>query len=62
MNIPYLPLQQVTDSHAEEIQRAVARVVASGWYLKGEETKSFEQEFAAYTGMNRCVEIGRAHV
>ena len=55
MNIPYLPLQQVTDSHAEEIQRAVARVVASGWYLKGEETKSFEQEFAAYTGMNRCV-------
>ena len=45
MNIPYLPLQQVTDSHAEEIQRAVARVVASGWYLKGEETKSFEQEF-----------------
>lgn len=55
MNIPYLSLQQITAQHAEEIQQAVTRVVAGGWYLKGSETKAFEQEFAKYTGMDRCV-------
>lgn len=33
----------------------MARIVDGGWYLKGNETKAFEQEFAEYTGMGRCV-------
>lgn len=55
MNIPYLSLHKITAQHAEEIQRAVSRAVDSGWYLKGSETKAFEQEFSEYTGMSRCV-------
>lgn len=55
MNIPYLSLHKITAQHAEEIQHAVSRAVDSGWYLKGSETKAFEQEFSEYTGMSRCV-------
>lgn len=55
MNISYLSLHKITAQHAEEIQHAVSRVVDSGWYLKGSETKAFEQEFSEYTGMKRCV-------
>ena len=33
-----------------EIDAAVARVLASGWYILGEETAAFEREFAAYCG------------
>lgn len=33
----------------------MSRAVDSGWYLKGSETKAFEQEFSEYTGMSRCV-------
>lgn len=55
MNIPYLSLHKITAQHAEEIQHAVSRAVDSRWYLKGSETKAFEQEFSEYTGMSRCV-------
>lgn len=55
MNIPYLSLHKITAQHAEEIQHAVSRAVDSGWYLKGSETKAFEQEFSEYTGMSRCI-------
>lgn len=55
MNIPYLSLHKITAQHAEEIQHAVSRAVDSGWYLKGSETKAFEQEFSEYTGMSCCV-------
>lgn len=55
MNIPYLSLHKITAQHAEEIQHAVSHAVDSGWYLKGSETKAFEQEFSEYTGMSRCV-------
>lgn len=55
MDIPYLSLHKITAQHAEEIQHAVSRAVDSGWYLKGSETKAFEQEFSEYTGMSRCV-------
>ena len=34
-----------------EIER-VAEVLRSGWYVLGNEVKSFEEEYAAYTGGN----------
>ena len=45
-----------------EIDAAVARVLASGWYILGREVAGFEAEFAATLGLGQAVEIGRAHV
>lgn len=39
----------------EEIDDAVARVLASGWYLLGDELDAFEAEYATYTGSRHCV-------
>lgn len=56
--IPYLPLKKVTASHLEEIEVAIAKVVESGWYLKGEATERFENDYAAYIGTQYCVGCG----
>lgn len=56
--IPYLPLKKVTASHLEEIEAAIAKVVESGWYLKGEATEHFENDYAAYIGTQYCVGCG----
>ncbi|RDX35476.1 DegT/DnrJ/EryC1/StrS family aminotransferase, partial [Arcobacter sp. HD9-500m-PIT-SAG03] len=37
-------------SHKDEIQEAINRVLDSGWYILGEEVKSFEKEFATFVG------------
>jgi dTDP-4-amino-4,6-dideoxygalactose transaminase len=38
-----------------EIDAAVARALASGWYILGSEGAAFEQEFAAWLGAKRAV-------
>ena len=43
---------------ASEIQQAVTRVIASGWFVLGPEVKAFEQEFAAYCQSEHCVTLG----
>lgn len=58
MMISYLDLKRVTAMHAEEIRRAVDGVVASGWYLQGEQTQAFEAEYARYIGTDHCVGCG----
>lgn len=57
-NIPYLSLKAITSMHGDEIRDAVTRVVAGGWYLHGEETRLFEEEYARYTGFGHCVACG----
>ncbi len=41
----------------DEIGDAIKRVLDSGWYILGEETTSFETEFARYTGAEYCVGV-----
>ena len=55
--IDYLPLKRITAMHADEIDEAVGRVVKGGWYLKGEATTSFEQDFARYIGTQHCIGV-----
>ena len=38
-----------------ELDDAIARVLASGWYLLGKELQDFEAEYAAYTDSQHCV-------
>lgn len=44
--IPFLRLTDTTAPLAEELKEAAARVIDSGWYLNGPETKAFERELA----------------
>ena len=55
MNVPFLDLKAINARHAAELKAAAARVIDSGWYILGEEVKSFEGEFAAWTGSPHCV-------
>ena len=56
--IKFLDLKGVTDSHSNEIHKAVSRVVDSGWYLQGEENKRFEENYANYIGTDYCIGVG----
>lgn len=56
--IEYLELKKITALHADEINAAVTRVVNSGWYLQGGETRRFEEQYAAFTGTKYCVGCG----
>ena len=55
MNIPFLDLKAINARHAAELKAAAARVIDSGWYVLGEEVKSFESEYAAWVGLPHCV-------
>lgn len=50
LNADYLELK-------DEIDQAVARVLAGGWYILGQETAAFEAEFAAFCGLPYCVGV-----
>jgi len=39
------------------VDEAIARVVASGWYVQGPEHEAFETEFAAYCGVPHCIGV-----
>jgi dTDP-4-amino-4,6-dideoxygalactose transaminase len=57
-NIPYLSLKAITDLHKQEIHDAVSRVIDSGWYLRGEATRQFEEQYAHFIGALHCVGCG----
>ncbi|MBR3656057.1 MAG: DegT/DnrJ/EryC1/StrS family aminotransferase [Prevotella sp.] len=56
--IKYLDLKAVNSLYDEEIRSAVRRVLDSGWYLKGEATRRFEQHYAEYIGTRYCIGCG----
>lgn len=50
MSIPFLDLGAAYRELQADIDAAVARCLASGYYIGGPEVESFEEEFAAYCG------------
>jgi dTDP-4-amino-4,6-dideoxygalactose transaminase len=44
-------------AHKQEIDNAIRRVLESGWYIFGDEVKTFEDEFAAYLGVSHSVGV-----
>ena len=40
-----------------DIDKAIARVMDSGWYVLGKEVKAFENEFAQYLNVKYCVGV-----
>ena len=55
--IHYLPLGDINARHDAEIREAVSRVLDSGWYLRGEATRQFEQHYAEYIGTRHCIGV-----
>ncbi len=56
--VPFLDLKPAYLEIKEELDDAYRRVMASGWYILGEEVTGFEQEFAAYCGTKHCIGVG----
>lgn len=41
--------------HQDELEAKALEVLRSGWYVLGNEVRSFEKEFAEYVGVRHCV-------
>ena len=57
IKIPFLDLKLINAKYKSPINIAVKKVIDSGWYLFGEEVKTFEKEYAAYIGTKHCVGV-----
>ena len=57
MNIPFLDLGAAYRELQSEIDAAVARSMASGYYIGGPEVESFEDEFGTYCGASHAVGV-----
>ena len=56
--IKFLDLQAINAAHITEIEEAVLRAARSGWYLRGEETRRFEEAYAQYIGCRHAIGCG----
>jgi dTDP-4-amino-4,6-dideoxygalactose transaminase len=55
--VPFGAPGRQTAAIQEELHAALARVLASGWYILGQEVQQFEAEFAAYCGAAHAVGV-----
>jgi dTDP-4-amino-4,6-dideoxygalactose transaminase len=55
MSIPFLDLGASYRELQPQIDAAVSRVLASGWYILGPEVEAFEAEWAQYCGVSHAV-------
>lgn len=58
MGVAFLDVGAAYQELRTAIDEAVARVMASGWYILGPEVEAFESEFAEYCGASRCIGLG----
>lgn len=58
VQIPFLDLGAINNSHRAGLEAAFKRVLDSGWFIMGKELEAFEAEFAAYCGTKQCIGVG----
>lgn len=56
--IPFYSLHHQNEQIKEEVHQTLANTFDSGWYLLGEKTELFEQEYARYIGVKHCIGVG----
>ena len=56
--ISFLDLEKINFNYYNEIDDALTNVIKSGWYILGNDVKSFEEEFADYCGAKFCIGVG----
>ena len=55
--IKFLDLYKINERLRKEINGKITQVLDSGWYLLGEETENFEQNFAKFCGVKHCIGV-----
>ena len=58
MKVPFLDLKKMNSRLSRELKESCNKVIESGWYLNGNETKQFENEFAKFCGTRYCIGVG----
>lgn len=53
--IKFLDLHKINERFRVEIDKRIKSVIDSGWYLLGEQDKTFEKNFAEYCGVKHCI-------
>lgn len=56
--VPFLDVAATNRDVQAELDEALRRVVASGWFVLGPEVDAFEAEWATYVGARGCVGVG----
>jgi dTDP-3-amino-3,4,6-trideoxy-alpha-D-glucose transaminase len=57
IRIPVFTTGQQLAAIRDEVDAAIERVLASGWFILGREVAAFEEEFAAYCGVDYAVGV-----
>lgn len=57
ITVPFVDLKAAYLRLQTDIDAAVASVLQSGWYILGEQVRSFEAEFAAFLGVRHAVGV-----
>ncbi|AJI58053.1 beta-eliminating lyase family protein [Francisella philomiragia] len=55
--ISFLDLKKINSLYQQELKDACARVIDSGWYIRGTECEAFEREFAEYCGTKYAIGV-----
>ena len=55
--IDFLSLKKINARHQDAMLAAYKRVLDSGWFILGEEVKTFEKDFANYCGTKYCLGV-----
>jgi dTDP-4-amino-4,6-dideoxygalactose transaminase len=56
--IKFLDLQKINSSYQDQFQEKMKLVLDRGWFILGDEVKTFEDNFAAYCGTKYCIGVG----
>ena len=54
----FLKLRGFNRQQDRAVDKAVTRVVKSGFYVLGPEVEKFEREWAQYVGAENCISVG----
>lgn len=57
MNVIFNRLDRSYLKHKAEYDETAVRVLESGWYVLGDHVKKFEEEFAAFVGVDFCLGV-----
>ncbi|MBF2708380.1 DegT/DnrJ/EryC1/StrS family aminotransferase [Flavobacterium soyangense] len=56
--IKFLDLKKINATYEAAFQEKLKAVLASGWYILGNEVAAFETNFAGYCGIKHCIGVG----
>ncbi len=59
--IEYENLYELNKPFMDGFRKRFEEVTRSGWFIMGDQLKSFEKEFAGYCGSSYCVGVGNGH-